>query len=169
MASSDVATEDGYDVQMQTNHLSHFLLASILLPSLERAAAENGSARVVTHTSVARKRPVTWLDARYLQKKGGDLGGDWALPRWERYHQSKLANIVFAQALQVRHPPCRAPALLCACFKASDRLCPPHRTSEATTSLFSGSNMAKIRPCTSLVLGAVLVEHSCTKILNTRL
>ena len=38
MALADVATEDGFDIQMQTNHLSHFLLTQALFKSLTRAA-----------------------------------------------------------------------------------------------------------------------------------
>merc|ERR1712014_557711 len=45
IAMSDVRTEDGFDVQMQVNHLSHFLLTSLLMPSLEKAAAARGEAR----------------------------------------------------------------------------------------------------------------------------
>eukprot|EP00899_Mesostigma_viride_P011791 jgi/Mesvir1/20612/Mv14840-RA.1 len=99
MALPDDATKDGYDVQMQTNHLSHFLLTSLLFGSLEKAAARNGQARVVNHTSIARKTPGTRLDAKHLAKtKGKELGGYGA--RWERYHQTKLANAVFTLALQ---------------------------------------------------------------------
>jgi NAD(P)-dependent dehydrogenase (short-subunit alcohol dehydrogenase family) len=54
MALADVATTDGYDVQMQTNHLSHFLLLKEVFPLLEKAAAARGEARVVHHSSLAR-------------------------------------------------------------------------------------------------------------------
>ena len=54
MALADAATVDGYDVQMQTNHLSHFLLLKEIFPLLEKAAATRGEARVVHHTSLAR-------------------------------------------------------------------------------------------------------------------
>tara|TARA_R110002050_G_scaffold163050_1_gene292987 strand:- start:1187 stop:1312 length:126 start_codon:yes stop_codon:yes gene_type:complete len=38
MGLEDVATVDGFDIQMQTNHLSHFLLTKELYPLLEKAA-----------------------------------------------------------------------------------------------------------------------------------
>jgi NAD(P)-dependent dehydrogenase (short-subunit alcohol dehydrogenase family) len=46
MAFRDEPTIDGYDVQMQTNHLSHFLLTKLLMPKLEEAAEKYGEARV---------------------------------------------------------------------------------------------------------------------------
>lgn len=105
MALDDVATKDGYDVQMQTNHLSHFLLTKELYPLLKRAKELRGEARVANHSSEARKMPNTPLKPEYFEKKGGDLGGNSAGlffngPRWERYHQSKLANAVFTLALK---------------------------------------------------------------------
>ena len=42
MALADEATADGFDVQMQTNHLSHFLLTREVFPLLEKAAEKNG-------------------------------------------------------------------------------------------------------------------------------
>eukprot|EP00961_Rhodomonas_salina_P221088 2989016-Rhodomonas_salina.1 len=47
------------------------------------------------------------LEEKYLGKNGGQLGGDdwgsmWDGPRWERYQQSKLANMVFSSALDKR-------------------------------------------------------------------
>jgi len=100
MAMNDTATKDGYDSQMQTNHLSHFLLTKELFPLLNKAADLRGEARVVNHSSIARKGKL--LDGKYLGKNGDDLGGDSVAAKWERYHQSKLANVVFTLALADR-------------------------------------------------------------------
>lgn len=106
MALKDEATVDGCDVQMQTNHLSHFLLTGLVWPLLEKAVADRGEARVVNHSSIARKGPA--LEAKYLGKNGGNLGGDsggcmpFKGPRWTRYQQTKLANVVFTYALHDR-------------------------------------------------------------------
>eukprot|EP00413_Alexandrium_margalefii_P016889 CAMPEP_0204526544 /NCGR_PEP_ID=MMETSP0661-20131031/8499_1 /ASSEMBLY_ACC=CAM_ASM_000606 /TAXON_ID=109239 /ORGANISM="Alexandrium margalefi, Strain AMGDE01CS-322" /LENGTH=343 /DNA_ID=CAMNT_0051532399 /DNA_START=80 /DNA_END=1111 /DNA_ORIENTATION=+ len=112
MATKDEATVDGCDTQMQTNHLSHYLLTAELWPLLEKAAnGPKGEARVVNHSSGARnrggdgKKP---LDEKYLQKNGGNLGGDdlgwtpFSGARWTRYQQTKLANVVFTYALRDR-------------------------------------------------------------------
>lgn len=107
MALADEATKDSYDVQMQTNHLSHSLLTKELYPLLEKAAGQRGDARIVNHSSGARKFPSTPLDAKYLGKNGGNLGGNgnsvfFGGGRFQRYHQSKLANAVFTLALDER-------------------------------------------------------------------
>lgn len=107
MALEDKATGDGYDVQMQTNHLSHFLLTRELWPLLERAAQASGEARVVNHSSGYRMIPSRTLEAKYLEKNGGNLGGNSSSvaptgPRWQRYNQSKLANAAFTAALHHR-------------------------------------------------------------------
>lgn len=109
MALDDVATVDGCDVQMQTNHLSHFLLTSGVWPLLTKAADARGEARVVNHSSGARLGAP--LHARYLGRNGGDLGGDrWpGFGRWQRYRQSKLANLLFTYALET-HIQREAPA-----------------------------------------------------------
>jgi NAD(P)-dependent dehydrogenase (short-subunit alcohol dehydrogenase family) len=108
MATLDKATEDGCDDQMQTNHLSHFLLTSGVWSLLETAQEKRGDARVVNHSSVARSGngKIKKLDEKYLGKNGGNLGGDpksWMPgPRWTRYAQTKLANLVFTYALRDR-------------------------------------------------------------------
>lgn len=104
MALPDQATADGYDVQMQTNSISPFLLTSELF-GLLRASPEG---RVVLHTSMARLGPPH--EAHFFEARGGDLGGDgtdaenaqFSGPRWSRYHQSKLANCTFAFGLKQR-------------------------------------------------------------------
>ncbi len=110
MALADTATTDGFDIQMQTNHLSHFLLTRELMPLLERAAETAGEARVVNHSSTARLNPSKELQSRFLEKNGGNLGGDgsrlqnmmFSGPRWLRYNQTKLANAAFTAALHHR-------------------------------------------------------------------
>lgn len=106
MATKDEATQDGYDTQMQTNHLSHFLLTQQAWPLLLTAASKRGEARVVNHSSGAARMCKT-LEDKYLGKNGGNLGGDacnlsFTGPRWERYAQTKFANIVFTYALKDR-------------------------------------------------------------------
>jgi NAD(P)-dependent dehydrogenase (short-subunit alcohol dehydrogenase family) len=104
MALEDIATKDGYDIQVQTNHLSHFLLTKEVMPLLKRAVELRGSARIANHSSSARKFPNVPLEAKYFEKNGGNLGGNGSSmmfggARWKRYHQTKLANSVFTMAL----------------------------------------------------------------------
>lgn len=102
MALEDRATKDGYDVQLQTNSISPFLLTKGMFPLLKKSY----EARVVNHTSAARLGAP--LDSQYFGKNGGDLGGNgtdeenasFSGPRWERYHQSKLANCAFTYGLK---------------------------------------------------------------------
>jgi len=104
MATPDEATVDGYDTQMQTNHLSHFLLTAELLPLLEVTAHSLGDARIVNHSSFGRLHtPNDRLEEAYFHKNGGNLGGnDVGFMRggcFYRYFQTKLANSVFSYAL----------------------------------------------------------------------
>lgn len=77
MAMPDKRTQDGYEIQMQTNQLSHFLLTQQVFPSLEKAAASRGEARVVFQSSAARNNPSRDLEEAYFLKcDEGTLGGD---------------------------------------------------------------------------------------------
>lgn len=103
MALPQRVTKDGYDVQMQTNCISHFMLTRELFPLLEKS----DDARIVNHTSGARRGPP--LEAQYFGKDA-DLGGDgseeenasFGGPRWSRYHQTKLANCAFTYGIKQR-------------------------------------------------------------------
>jgi len=102
MALEDQATGDGYDVQMQTNVISHFLITRELFPLLRKSE----SARIINHTSMARLGGPLEMD--YFEKNGGNLGGNGTIeenhsfqgPRWQRYHQTKLANCAFTYGLK---------------------------------------------------------------------
>lgn len=102
MAIQDKATGDGYDVQMQTNAIAHFLMTKALFPLLKKSK----QGRIVNHTSMARLGPP--LEAQYFEANGGNLGGDgteeenlsFKGPRWARYHQTKLANAAFTYGLK---------------------------------------------------------------------
>lgn len=104
MALKDQATTDGYDIQMQTNVISHFLITKELFSLLKKSK----ESRIVNHSSMARLGGP--LEMKYFEKNGGNLGGDEAEeetpgfrgPRWERYHQTKLANAVFTYGLQTK-------------------------------------------------------------------
>jgi len=111
MATPDEATTDGYDTQMQTNHLSHFLLTKELYPLLEKQAAEFESSddgvdapRIVNHSSIGRDHTLNGgLERKYFKKNGGNLGGNsigmMKGACFHRYFQTKLANSVFTYAL----------------------------------------------------------------------
>jgi NAD(P)-dependent dehydrogenase (short-subunit alcohol dehydrogenase family) len=113
----DARTGDGFDSTMQVNHISHFVLTKLLMPSLERAANAHGEARIVTHSSMTRWMSMpSKADFRggrissppkrqhFLKSEPGTLGGDEHSARWERYHQSKLANVAFTMALHDKLP-----------------------------------------------------------------
>jgi len=82
-------TEDGFERQFGTNHLGHFALTGLLLPSLLAAP----SPRVVTVASLAHRTGK--IDFDNLQRERGYEG-------WDAYNASKLANILFARELDRR-------------------------------------------------------------------
>ena len=110
MAKADLRTDAGFDIQMQTNQISHFLLTSIVYPSLVKAGKTRGDARIVMHSSGARFFPNKDLEQKYFQKsEAGKLGGNrifWDFfgrgGPWTRYHMTKLSNACFAMAMHHR-------------------------------------------------------------------
>eukprot|EP00946_MAST-07B_sp_MAST-7B-sp1_P005316 g5316.t1 len=91
-------TQDGIEVTFQVSHLSHFLLARLLMPALLRSPT--GDARIVAVTS----------DAHHFSYKTGVLGqpdleaiNDPAkTSSWHNYAQSKLSNVLFVREFSRR-------------------------------------------------------------------
>ncbi|KAL1979101.1 hypothetical protein VTN96DRAFT_6848 [Rasamsonia emersonii] len=94
-------TDDGYEVQFQTNYLSHWLLTYHLLPLLLSTArsAGPGAVRIVNVTSDGH--------ALFTNKKGIDFDNIdlESSSSMTRYGQSKLANILHAKELHKRYGP----------------------------------------------------------------
>jgi NAD(P)-dependent dehydrogenase (short-subunit alcohol dehydrogenase family) len=82
-------TEDGFELQFGTNHLSHFALTALLLPLLRKAEAP----RVVNVSSLAHRGGKIDFD---------NLQGERQYRPWAAYQQSKLANLLFTFELQRR-------------------------------------------------------------------
>ena len=82
-------TEDGFEMQFGTNHLSHFALTGLLLPVLHSAEAP----RVVNVSSLAHRGGKIDFD---------DLQAERKYRSWPAYQQSKLANLLFTFELQRR-------------------------------------------------------------------
>ncbi|HMF65165.1 MAG TPA: oxidoreductase [Edaphobacter sp.] len=87
-------TADGFELQFGTNVLGHFALTSLLMPALDRAAAESDERpRIVTVASIAHKRGQLNFD---------DLQSTRSYSPMKAYQQSKLANLMLALELDRR-------------------------------------------------------------------
>lgn len=100
MAVPSGTTKEGYEIQLGTNHVGHFLLTKLLLPTLQKTAAASSSSadvRIINLSSMGHK----------MAPSGGINFSDTHLPKssaWTRYGQSKLANILFTFELARRYP-----------------------------------------------------------------
>jgi NAD(P)-dependent dehydrogenase (short-subunit alcohol dehydrogenase family) len=84
-------TVDGYERQIQSNHLGHFVLTKLLMPKL------TPKARIINVSSTAHQfASSSGLDLDYFWK------GEPGYGPWRSYGQSKLANLLFTQELQRR-------------------------------------------------------------------
>lgn len=89
MACPRSQTRDGFEAQIGTNHLGHFLLTNLLLDLLKNSAPS----RVITVSSL-------YHIFGFINKN--DLNSEKHYWRWLAYAQSKLANILFARELARR-------------------------------------------------------------------
>lgn len=104
MATPQGLTEDGFELQIGTNHLGHFALTGLLLPLLPhletsagaggRLAADEGRGRVVTVASLAHKNARVAVEDLSFETR--------QYQPWLAYGQSKLANLLFNSELARR-------------------------------------------------------------------
>ena len=101
-SNSPPRTADGFERAFGTNHLGHFALTGLLLPSL--LASPRG--RVITMASFAHGMGRIDFDS---------LDGSKSVTEMRAYAQSKLANLLFAYELQRRLSAREAPLRSVAC------------------------------------------------------
>ncbi|MBM4360288.1 MAG: SDR family oxidoreductase [Deltaproteobacteria bacterium] len=95
MNTGHVKTKDGFDMQLGTNHLGHYLLTELLLPALRNAAPS----RIVNvsscyHDLAQGREGRIDFDDLHFERRPYD--------GWAAYAQSKLANVLHAKALATR-------------------------------------------------------------------
>jgi NAD(P)-dependent dehydrogenase (short-subunit alcohol dehydrogenase family) len=104
MGNPPSKTEEGFEVQLGTNHVGHFLLTKLLLPTLQKTVAQIGASggtpdvRVVTLSSAAHVMSPTTFEG--MTSTPSLLAGS----TWNRYGASKAANLFFAAELARRNP-----------------------------------------------------------------
>lgn len=94
-------TDDGFELQLATNHFGHFAFTGLLLPALLRAGFST-PARVVTVSSEAHRGAT--MDFANLQWEQG-------YRPWAAYRRSKLANVLFGFELDRRLRRAGAPVM----------------------------------------------------------
>ena len=95
-------TAQGFELQWGVNHLGPFALTNLLLPKL----AETKGSRVVITASLAHKRgDIAW----------DDLDARQSYDRYQRYSDSKLANMLHAFELDRRLRAAHSPVTAVAC------------------------------------------------------
>lgn len=88
MQTPEQKTADGFEMQIGTNHLGHFLLNGLLFDLVEKVGG-----RIVTVSSIAHKYGQMYLDDLMMTKNYS--------PTYA-YGQSKLANMLYAMELHRR-------------------------------------------------------------------
>ncbi|MFP6641509.1 MAG: SDR family NAD(P)-dependent oxidoreductase, partial [Myxococcota bacterium] len=83
-------TGPGWEMQLATNHIGHFLLTGRLIPALRSGAA----GRVVNLSSAGHRLGAMDFDDPHFEQREYD--------KWGAYGQSKTANILFAVELDKR-------------------------------------------------------------------
>lgn len=107
MAVDAETSKDGYEIQFQVNHLAHALLIKMLLPlMLQTAEGPDADVRIVNMASIAyQQAPKAGIEFSTLKSAQASLGRPIIPgPKWSRYGQSKLANLLYPQELAKKYP-----------------------------------------------------------------
>ena len=83
-------TKRGWELQLATNHIGHFLLTGRLLPALQASAA----GRIVNLSSAGHRLDTMNFDDPHFERRAYD--------KWGAYGQSKTANVLFTIELDKR-------------------------------------------------------------------
>jgi NAD(P)-dependent dehydrogenase (short-subunit alcohol dehydrogenase family) len=83
-------TVEGWEMQLATNHLGHFLLTGLLLPALRAGAP----ARIVNVSSAGHRFGPVDFDDPHFERREYD--------KWASYGQAKTANVLHAVELDRR-------------------------------------------------------------------
>ena len=103
MAQPLSMTEDGYEIQFGTNHVGHFLLTKLLLPTLQRTSEqEDSDVRIISVASMGWQMAPTPVSTALSLMMSVDAQKE--ANRWTKYGISKAANILFAAELARRYP-----------------------------------------------------------------
>lgn len=90
MQSPYTESKDGFELQMATNHLAHFLLTNLLLPQLRHTE----EARIINVSSLAHLR--VFIDLNNL------LTAEKDYKKAQVYGETKMANVLFTKGLEKR-------------------------------------------------------------------
>jgi retinol dehydrogenase 12 len=88
-------TTDGFENQIGVNHMGHAYLTRLLLPIIQKSK----TSRIINVSSVAA---VAFAPAEGIYFD--DFDGKKSYNTWNRYGQSKLANIFFTKSLERHYP-----------------------------------------------------------------
>lgn len=99
MMTAEGLTQEGYEIQIGTNHMGHAFLTHLLLPTLEETTKINSDVRIIFVASVAESMapPHPYQFDQFKTKMSKTATN-------KRYAISKLANVHYAAAMAERYP-----------------------------------------------------------------
>jgi NAD(P)-dependent dehydrogenase (short-subunit alcohol dehydrogenase family) len=90
MACPQGRTRDGFETQIGTNHIGHFVLVNKLMPLI----AKSGTGRIVVTSSAGHRQSDVNLEDPNFERTPYDA--------WQAYGRSKTANVLYAVELDRR-------------------------------------------------------------------